>query len=144
MAQLALDPSKKHAFHSAGGKASDSAPGGKAANLPGGQRTHAHVNALARFLLSAGTPQQRVAKIEAFEARPGWGPGMKALKKHIKAKQMAQELAPKLQKPAGSICQMITDIKKGRNGRHHHQGLEAVKLFIISKYRENCTGSLFR
>ena len=82
--------------------------------------------------------------IEAFEARPGWEPGMKALKKHINRKQMAQELAPKLHKPAGSICQMITDIKKGRNGRHHHQGLEAVKLFIISKYREKCTASLFR
>ena len=135
MAQLALAPKKKRAFHSAGGKA---------ASLAGGQRTHAHVNALARFLLSAGTPQQRAAKIEAFEARPGWGPGMKALKKHIKAKQMAQELAPKLQKPANSLLKMISDIKKGRNGRHAREGLEAVKLFIISKYRENCTGSLFR
>ena len=132
MTQLALQgPEAQFAFHSAGGKA-------------GGGRTPAHLGALQRYLLSAGTPQQRAAKIEAFEARPGWGPGMKALKKHIKAGQMAQELAPKLQKPAGSICQRITDIKKGRNGRHHHQGLEAVKLFIISKYKEKCTGSLFR
>ena len=69
---------------------------------------------------------------------------MKALTKHKAGrKQMAEELAPKLHKPAGSIAQMTTDVKKGRNGRHAREGLEAVKLFIISKYKEKCTGSLF-
>ena len=61
-----------------------------------------------------------------------------------KAKEMAQELALKLRKPAHSITSWITAIKKGRPGRHAKQGLEAVKLFIISKYKEKCTGSLFR
>ena len=97
-----------------------------------------------RYLLSAGTPLQRAAKIAAFQARPGWEPGLTALYKRIGRPLMARELVALLQKPKNSLLKMITDIKKGRNGRHHHQGLEAVKLFIISKYREKCTASLFR
>ena len=130
MHQLALDPIKKHAFHSAGGL---------------GTRTPAQVDALQRYLLSAGTPRGRAKMIEAFQAYPGWGAGLTALYKRIGRKQMARELVALLQKPKNSLLKMITDIKMGRNGGHARDGLEAVKLYIIRKYKEKCAGHrLFR
>ena len=81
--------------------------------------------------------------IEAFQAHPGWGAGLTALYKRIGRGQMARELVALLQKPKNSLLMMISDIKKGRNARHAREGLEAVKLFIISKYKVKCTGSLF-
>jgi hypothetical protein len=58
---------------------------------------------------------------------------------------MGREPHALLQKPKNSLLKMITDIKMGRNGRHAHDGLEAVKLYIIRKHKEKCTGNrLFR
>ena len=125
MANLALDPIKKHAFHSGGGLC---------------QRTPAQVGALQRYLLSAGTPQGRAQMIEAFQARPGWERGLAALYKRIGRGPMARELVALLQKPKNSLLKMISDIKMGRNARHARDGLEAVKIFIIRKYKEKCAG----
>ena len=50
-----------------------------------------------------------------------------------------------MQRPKNSLLKMITDIKMGRNGRHARDGIEAVKLHIIRKHKEKCTGNrLFR
>ena len=57
MAQLALQgPEAQFAFHSRGGL---------------GNRTPAQVDALGRYLQSAGTPRERAEMIEAFQGYPG-------------------------------------------------------------------------
>ena len=130
MAKLALDPKKKFDLHSGGGL---------------GQRTPAQVDALGRYLLTAGTPRERAEMIEAFQAYPGWEAGLAALYKCIERKQMGRELHALLQKPKNSLLKMITDIKMGRNGGHARDVLDAVKLYIVRKHKENCTGNrLFR
>ena len=78
--------------------------------------------------------------IEAFQAYPGWGAGLAALYKRIGRSQMARELAALLQKPKNSLLKMITDIKMGHTASHAADGLEAVKIFIIRKYKKKCGG----